>query len=411
MGEKLRLQSCKADVRVKRREGGELEMKVLRYKSLVDCLSVDEGGNGSESKSKKFTILNWEGYVQKRYVNRWLSITTSDGDKHTFKLKGVIPGGLFFIEHFNESQDQVVGLYRNVDVEVIELPLVVAEAAPPVNKVPVANYDSGKKTITYSKDELGYKRINYLVGMVGRTIGLQFYDRLRPLNWILGDVGADWLDYGADRFYARVASVSVEGDDVMVRLTTDIKKKGKFAKEKVEALNNVRSGEYYVNFYPPLYTDVPAHIQAALLGQGIDAALNAYPSQLVEFNPLSVDIADAIALDNGKIRLRFKAKEARVVYFDAATETMGSVLSDKYIEEMIKAGEDNPKCKMKLHVKMKSGATLFIAMENVEKTSVGLWGWSGEAAFLPDAFSSDNIDSAAFLSSASEEQRIIIINL
>lgn len=385
MGEKLRLQSCKADVRVKRGEGGELEMKVLRYKSLVDCLSVDEGGNGSESKSKEFKILNWEGYVQKRYVNRWLSITTSDGDKHTFKLKGVIPGDLFFIEHFNESQDQVVGLYRNVDVEVIES-LVLAEAAPPVNKVPMAKYDSDKMTLRYSRDELGYKRINYLVGMVGRTIGLQFYDRLRPLNWILGDVGADLLDYGADRFYAKVASVSMEGDDVIFGLTTDIKKKGKFAKEKVEALNNVRSGEYYVNFY------LPAHIQAALLGQGIDAALNAYPSQLVEFNSLSVDIDQVIALDNGKIRLRFKAKEARVVYFDAATETMGSVLSDKYIEEMIKAGEDNPKCKMKLHVKMKSGAILFIAMENVEKTSVGLWGWSGEAAFLPDAFSSDDIE-------------------
>ena len=85
MGEKksMILQSCRADVRVRRREG-KIEIKLLRYKSLVDCLSVDEGGNGSESKSKEFKMLNWEGYVQERYVH-WFSITTSDDKKYTFK--------------------------------------------------------------------------------------------------------------------------------------------------------------------------------------------------------------------------------------------------------------------------------------------------------------------------------------
>ena len=85
MGEKksMILQSCRADVRVRRREG-KIEIKLLRYKSLVDCLSVDEGGNGSESKSKEFKMLNWEGYVQEGYVQRFLSITTSDDKKHTF---------------------------------------------------------------------------------------------------------------------------------------------------------------------------------------------------------------------------------------------------------------------------------------------------------------------------------------
>lgn len=381
MGEMV-LQSCKADVRVKRREGGELEMKVLRYKSLVDCLSVDEGGNGSESKLKKFTILNWEGYVQKKYVNRLLSITTSDGDKHTFRLKGVIPGDLIFIEFFNESQDQVVGLYRNVDVEVIES-LVLAEAAPPVNKVPMAKYDSDKMTLRYSRDELGSKRINYLVGMVGHTIVLYFHDTSGPLNWILGDVDAKLWDYDYDWFYANVASVSVEGDDVIIGLTTDIKTKGKFAKEKVEALNNVNSGEYYVGII------------------GADAALNAFPLPVSGLGPLSVDIDQVIALDNGKFRVEFRAKEARTLSFDAATETMGSMLSNQYIEKMIKEGEDNPKCKMKLHVKTNSGARLVIAMENVEKTSVGLWGWSGDvAAFLPTSFRSDDI-VYALLSSAS----------
>ena len=73
-------QSCKADVRVTRKDG-KIELKVKKYKSAVDCLSVDANGNVSESKLKEFRPLNWEGRI--------IQLTTSDDKKYTLRLKQV----------------------------------------------------------------------------------------------------------------------------------------------------------------------------------------------------------------------------------------------------------------------------------------------------------------------------------
>ena len=365
MGEKLRLQSCRADVRVKRREGREIEIKVKKYNSLVDCLSVDEGGNGSESKSKEFKMLNWEGYVQ-----RFLSITTSDDKKHRFKLKQVpvavaADNNIFWVYSLNESRDLFagvggVGVLKNVNIELIE---TLAEA-PPVKKVPVATYNSGKKTLTYSKYEIGSRGINYLADMVGQIIRLSFNKTPIDGHFLggVGDIPLSW-DFHDRWIYAKVAGFSVEGDDVMVRLRTDdIKTKGKYANEKVpQALNNVNSGEYYVG------------IMEASSVAGIDVLL------VDDF---------IIGLANGKTRLRFKARETRRLSFDAATETIGSVVSNKYIEGMIKTRENNPQLGIKLRVKTKSGANYFVfAMDNLERDGLV---WRGEA-WVPDIFSSDDI--------------------
>jgi hypothetical protein len=361
MGEKLRLQSCRADVRVRRKDG-ETEIKVIRYKSLVDFLSVDEGGNGSESKSNNFKMLNWEGVV-----DTLLSITTSDGKKHTFKLKQVpaaAAGNIFWVNiALNESLD-VNGVLNNVNIELIELLRVIAEAP---KKVPVATYNSGKKTLTYSKDELGYHGMRYFANMVGRTMGISF--NKTPFDGhFLGVVGDIRLWDFHNWFYAKVAGFSVEGDDVMVWLTTDgIKTKGKYAKEKVpQALNNVNSGEYYVG------------IMEASSAAGIDVLLVDEP---------------VIGLANGRSRVGFRAKDARRLSFDAATETISSVLSNKYIEGMI----DAPQLGIRLRVKTKSGANFVYAMDKLERN--GLM-WRGEA-LSPVNFSSDDI-VGAFLSSGSD---------
>lgn len=395
MGEKLRLQSCRADVRVRRKDG-ETEIKVIRYKSLVDFLSVDEGGNGSESKSNNFKMLNWEGVV-----DTLLSITTSDGKKHTFKLKQVpaaAAGNIFWVNiALNESLD-VNGVLNNVNIELIELLRVIAEAP---KKVPVATYNSGKKTLTYSKDELGYHGMRYFANMVGRTMGISF--NKTPFDeQFLGGWSWDFHDW----LYAKVENVSVEGDNVFVWMTTDAKTKGKFAKEKVEALNKVNGGYYYVCFYDPfshgaagMEKFLPAGM-GAFSAQGIKQSLSASIDidEATLFGPVSVDIGGVDVLDNGKLRVELRAKEVRTLLFDAATETIGSVLSNKYIEEMIKTGENNPKYKTRLHVKTKSGASLIAAMDNLEKDSALLW--EGEA-LLPVNFSSDDI-VGAFLSSGSD---------
>ncbi len=370
MGEMI-LQSCKADVRVKRKEGGKIEIKVLRYKSLVDCLSVDEGGNGSESKSKKFKMLNREGHEQQG----WLSITTSDGKKHRFKVKEAIPADqfLYLVGPLNESQDlsDVVGVLKNVYTELIELPQILAEAP---KKVPVAKYDSGKKTLTYSKNELGYQGMKYFADMVGHTIELGLFEE--PID-LLFDYGVSDLE----SIYARIGTLSVKGDDVFVELTTDgIKTKGKYANEKVlQALNNVNSGEFYVGIYDLLYTDGAAYIQSAA---------GRYSEQRPNSEHLDVILVDdgVIGLDNGKSRVGFKAKEARILSFDAATETIGSMLSNKYIEEMIKTGEDTPTSGIKLHVKTTSGDIFVVAIEYLERNGDI---WAGEISLPNNIFSSD----------------------
>lgn len=407
MGEKksMILQSCRADVRVRRKDG-ETEIKVIRYKSLVDCLSVDEGGNGSESKSKEFKMLNWEGYVQERYVH-WFSITTSDDKKYTFKLKQVpeaAAGGIFWVDlALNESLD-VVGVLKNVNIELIELLRVIAEAP---KKVPVATYNSGKKTLTYSKDELGYHGMRYFANMVGRTMGISF--NKTPFDGhFLGGWSWDHKWWFYELFYAKVASVSVEGDNVFVWMTTDAKTKGKYAKEKVEALNNVESGDYYVGIYDPFSHGAavmemlsPAGM-GAFSAQGINRPLSASIDidEGTLFLPLSVslDIGDVIGLANGRSRVGFRAKDARRLSFDAATETISSVLSNKYIEGMI----DAPQLGIILRVKTKSGAGFVIAMDNLEKNGDI---WAGESWWTV-SFSSDDIVDA-FLSSGSGKPLLI----
>ena len=387
MGEKksMILQSCRADVRVRRREG-KIEIKLLRYKSLVDCLSVDEGGNGSESKSKEFKMLNWEGYVQERYVH-WFSITTSDDKKYTFKLKQVpeaAAGGIFWVDlALNESVD-FVGVLKNVNTELIEIPQLLAEA-PPVKKVPVATYNSVEKTLSFSKGDLGNTR--FWGSIVGRIIELGFFEE---------PIIDSWSDFHDRWIYARIAGFSVEGDDAMVWLTTDsIKTKGKYAKEKVpQALNNVNSGEYYV-VINPLYTDGAAFIPTA-------AGRYSEQRRYFQQGPLSVDIGDVNVVGNGRSRLRFKANDTRRLSFDAATETISSVLSNKYIEEMIKTGENTLKSGIKLHVKTKSGATWVFAMDNLERNGAL---WEGEALF-PVYLSSDDIVNA-WLSPSSDTPSLL----
>ena len=288
-------------------------------------------------------MLNWEGSVQERFF----SITTSDGTKHRFKLKQVPAAAaddIFWVTQFDESQDLFFSLNESqdlflddVNIELIELSIITE--AP--KKMPMAKYNSYEKTLTYSKDKLGSGDKIFLDKIVGRTIGLSF--------------NKDPIDSLFDRgvfveLYARMAGFSVEGDDVIVRLTTDgVKTKGKYASEKVEALNKVNSGEYYVE------------IVEALSAIGIDAIL--------------VDIGHVMVLANDRSRLEFKAIEARRLSFDAATETISSVLSNKYLEGIIKTGENNPQLGIKLRVKTKSGGWV-VAMDNLERDGLV---WKGDA--------------------------------
>jgi hypothetical protein len=265
-------------------------------------------------------------------------------------------------------------------MELIELSGILAEA-PPVKKVPMAKYDPDKKTLTYSKDKLGSRDRIFLDRIVGRTIELGLFDN--PTDWV--------FDYGvSEQLYAKFVGLSVEGDDVIVRLTADgVKTKGKYAKEKVpQALNNVESGEYYVGINS-LYTDGAAFIPTA-------AGRYSEQRRYFQQGPLLVDIDFVTTLDNGRSRLGFKVIEARTLSFDAATKTISSVLSNKYIEEMIKTVEDTPQLGIKLHVKTKSGAILVVAMDNLERDGLI---WAGESWWTV-SFSSDDI-VYAWLSPAS----------
>jgi hypothetical protein len=356
-------QSCKADVRVTRKDG-KIEFEVKKYKSAVDCLSVDANGNVSESKLKEFRPLNWEGIIH---------LTTSDDKKYTLRLKqvcDVAPSNHFHytVEPVNGSDDVEFGLLRNATVQLIA---VLAEAPASAEAPLMATYNSVGKTLSFSKGDL----IRNWGSMVGNIMTLQFYPviwsdaefgRHPPMvwNWMQSKVLApgygtlfDWPsfpDFGDKLIitYAKVASVSVEGDKVKVGLTTDgIKTKGKYAEKEVkESLAKVDSGDYTIYFYPP-HTFYPSS----------DNGNN----QMFPY-VLSVDIDHVDGLANGKTQIQFTPNVARLLTYDAATEMVGSVSSDKYLEE---SSKEKLKSKMKLYVKTTSGANVF-AIESLEKRAI-----------------------------------------
>jgi hypothetical protein len=85
---------------------------------------------------------------------------------------------------------------------------------------------------------------------------------------------------------------------------------------------------------------------------------------------LPVDIGHVDGLANGKTQIQFTPNVARLLTYDAATEMVGSVSSDKYLEE---SSKEKLKSKMKLYVKTTSGANVF-AIESLEKRAiVGVW--------------------------------------
>jgi hypothetical protein len=339
MGE---IQSCIADVRVKRKEGGKIEIKVEKYKSLVDCLSVDEGGNGSESKSKKFKMLNWEGYVQQR----WLSITMSNGKKYKFKLEQAIftandQDQFWAVVQLNESQDFLFdGVLKNVYMDLIEFISPFAEAP---KKAPIAKYDSDKRTLCYSKDELGYQGIEFIANMVGKVIGLRLRSSLsEPI----------WAGFGDNNvyIYAKVASVSVQEGNVIMSLTTSgTKTRGIYAKEQVkDQFDEIDSGDYRVNFNIP--------------GYKADRSLFSLS--------VALDIIDVAGLANGISNILVKPKVERALSFVGDTETIGSESSDNRLRELRSIlNKDNPYSKVGLYVETTNGSFITVAIENLERRS------------------------------------------
>jgi hypothetical protein len=155
----------------------------------------------------------------------------------------------------------------------------------------------------------------------------------------------------------------VEGDEVKVGLTTDgIKTKGKYAEKEVkESLAKVDSGYYTIDFYPP-------HTFYRSSDNG--------NNQMFPY-VLPVDIGDIDGLANGKTQIQFTPNVARLLTYDAATEMVGSVSSDKYLE---KSSKEKLKSKMKLYVKTTSGANVF-AIESLEKRAiVGVGAWSARVS-------------------------------
>ena len=376
------LQSCKADVRVTRKDG-KIEFKVKKYKSAVDCLSVDANGNVSESKLKEFRPLNWEGRI--------IQLTTSDDKKYTLRLKqvcDVAPSNDFHynVELVNGSDDVESGLLKNATVQLMAF---LAEAPTLVAPAPLmATYNSVEKTLSFPKGDLVFENWG---SMVGNIMTLQFYPGGKvlvgpaagfvwphsffvqppgygtlPFDWPdtptfgspldFGPLGywPSWPDFGDKLIiiYAKVASVSMEGDEVKVGLTTDgIKTRGRYAEKEVkEYLAKVDSGDYFIELFPHTFY------------RSSDNGNN-------QMFRLALDIGRVDGLANGKTQIQFTPNVARFLTYDSATEMVGSVSSNKYLEE---SSKEKLKSKMNLYVKTTSGAKVF-AIESLEKRATQPW--------------------------------------
>ena len=306
-------------------------------------------------------------------------LTTSDDKKYTLRLKqvcDVAPSNDFHynVEPLNGSDDVEFGLLRNATVQLIKAFLAEAPTLGPL----MATYNSVGKTLSFSKGDLINTR--FWGSMVGNIMTLQFYPGERVMIWSDADFGPpsltvwnwmqskvlapsygtlfDWPsfpDFGDKLIitYAKVASVSVEGDKVKVGLTTDgIKTKGRYAEKEVkESLAKVDSGDYTIYFYPP-HTFYPSS----------DNGNN-------QMFRLALDIDHVDGLANGKTQIQFTPKVARMLTYDAVTEMVGSVSSNKYLEE---SSKEKLKLKMKMYVKTTSGTKVF-AIESLEKRAIHQW--------------------------------------
>ena len=297
----------------------------------------------------------------------------------------------------------------------MQLIAVLAEAPASAEAPLMATYNSVGKTLSFSKGDL----IGNWGSMVGNIITLQFgsggarfgydppRDRFAPIidrrriedspaivdrprfggsaqfrTYAFGWPAPPFVqpagywpgfpDFGDKLICAKVASVSVEGDEVKVGLTTDgIKTKGRYAEKEVkESLAKVDSGDYTIDFYPP-HTFYPSSDNGN--NQMFPYVLPVDIGHIV----LPVDIGHIDGLANGKTQIQFTPNVARLLTYDAATEMVGSVSSDKYLE---KSSKEKLKSKMKLYVKTTSGANVF-AIESLEKRAiVGVGAWSARVS-------------------------------